>query len=448
MKPFTAALISACWAMEPGYLKQFFAGLEGLEGHAAKGAADESDAYGADPGPIVADGIATIDIAGMLMKSVPGWMDYFGIAATGYDRIAAAIAKAEADPKVASIQFVIDSPGGSTTGLQSLVDQIAACTKPTQALCEDLCASAAYAIASQCDQVLATPGSMVGSIGTYMVAVDASRMAENQGITVHVISSGPEKGGAFGAAISDQALAGMQKIVNDLTAMFVGNVASGRGMAEDKVKALATGAVWLAKDAAANGLIDGVARSGAARASLGKLATAHVAATKSPVRAFASAGSRTNPAGAKPATKESTMSMTKERMAELCKANPTHQALIVEMFAADKEDAEVVAAVQSAETSALRVSVTDLTSKLAKAATDHQSTIAGKDQEIAAKVTALAAMTKERDDLKALGQVEKIDADGATPAKKVEKPKYTLAQAQGGKIPKADLESGNYVLVD
>src|SRR5690606_31819803 len=107
-----------------------------------------------------------------------------------------AIRSAAADKSVSAIMLLIDSPGGSVSGTSDLADDVANAKKkkPVYAYIEDTCCSAAYWVASQCSAIYANPTAIVGSIGTYMVVADYSRMAENAGVKVHCISTGKYKG--------------------------------------------------------------------------------------------------------------------------------------------------------------------------------------------------------------------------------------------------------------
>ena len=106
------------------------------------------------------------------------------------------------DELVKGVLLRIESPGGTCAGTQELADDLKALAakKPVYAWCEDLCASAAYWIASQCTKVFANATALVGCIGTYAVVQDCSKMAEKLGIKVHVVKAGEFKGAAAPAA--------------------------------------------------------------------------------------------------------------------------------------------------------------------------------------------------------------------------------------------------------
>lgn len=209
----------------------------------------------------VADKTATIVISGTLMKSVPSWMRYWGFDATGYDEIAAAVSRAAADPSVEKILLRISSPGGQVSGVEDAANAIfeAKAVKPVIAHIEDLGASAAYWLASQATEITASELSLVGSIGVYTVMRDFSAMAEQDGVKVHIIRSGEFKGaGVFGAAVEPQHLQAKQEIVDKIAEKFTGAVARGRGKSNAVVTEWASGKIWMAEDAKALGLIDGV----------------------------------------------------------------------------------------------------------------------------------------------------------------------------------------------
>jgi signal peptide peptidase SppA len=209
------------------------------------------------PGYDNRDGIAHISVSGTLMKTVPAWMAWYGIDATSYQDVARALDDAEADPNVTAIMLDIDSPGGQAAGIHAMADRIAATQKPVYAHIDTLGASAAYWMASQADQITAGRGSQIGSIGAYTVRVDLSRMAENDGIIVHLVSSGVHKGSGYpGTAISKEQLAEVQASIDALAKEFVIDVAGGRGRTANDIQPSADGRIFSAADAQARGLID------------------------------------------------------------------------------------------------------------------------------------------------------------------------------------------------
>lgn len=165
------------------------------------------------------------------------------------------------DKDVSAIVLRVDSPGGSVSGTQALAQRVSAAakSKPVIAVVEDLCASAAYWIASGATQIVANPTALIGSIGTYMAVVDSSRAAANAGCDVHVISTGPNKGaGVPGSPITPAQLAAWQDMIDGVNQHFLTAVSENRGIAPGALAGIADGRVYLAADALSMGLIDGI----------------------------------------------------------------------------------------------------------------------------------------------------------------------------------------------
>lgn len=209
----------------------------------------------------VSNGTAIVPIKGYLMESVPEYYKLLGIEATSYKDIRSQVAEALSDKDVESILLDVDSPGGITDGVYETGSQIreARSQKPVNARITGLGASAAYWLASQANSIGASPTAQVGSIGVYMSLVDYSKHAESLGARVILVSSGKHKGtGLPGTKISDEQVKPYQKIVDQLSALFVDEVAVGRQESKLKVKGWADGRVWLAQEAKSKGLIDSV----------------------------------------------------------------------------------------------------------------------------------------------------------------------------------------------
>lgn len=246
------------WLMDPDHVNAFLAHV------AATNIAAVADIQIAEKRPTWQrqGRTAVVPVSGVLMKSVPSWVRFWGLDATGYDEIGAALSEALADDSIDTINLAVNSPGGQASGNQELADRIRAARtqKRVTATIEDLGASAAYWLAAQAEQVTANPNAFVGSIGVYIVYWDMTAMAEQMGIKVHLIRSGELKGmGVPGAAISDGQIAAMQENIDAIYEDFLAGVAAGRQRSAKDVRSWGTGRVWEAKAALELGLIDAIA---------------------------------------------------------------------------------------------------------------------------------------------------------------------------------------------
>jgi signal peptide peptidase SppA len=136
----------------------------------------------------------------------------------------------------------------------------AAGKKPVYAFLEDLGASAAYYVASQATKIFANePAAFVGSIGTMIGLYDYSKAAERDGIEAIVLATGPLKGTGFaGAAITEAQREYLQNLANESQKGFDRAVRDGRGLSQEELESVRTGAVFVAEEALRRKLIDGI----------------------------------------------------------------------------------------------------------------------------------------------------------------------------------------------
>lgn len=406
------------WAMEPDRLERTFDALGAGATH-AMGDDDEEDGDG--DAMSVAGSVATIPVRGMLLKSGASDARDFGISATGYDEIGASLARAMADGSVKNIVLSIDSPGGEVAGCQMLADQISACPKPVQAHVQDLCASAAYWLAAQCEDITANRGALIGGIGVYRAVRDTSRAQENAGVKTYIVGSGGVKGhGHPGTAITPEVLADMKRVIDARCEQFSAAVATGRGISSPAAMALADGRVHMASDAHGLGLIDHVSNS----------------------------------PGIIP-----TMKIEPARMAALIKEHSARACVIADMCAADKTEAEILSHIKDAQTAELATKSeqvmaahaalkTELENAKAAAVTDAQALKTAHAAELAAKDAALAELKGKHDALAALAKNGVTDPGEQHGGQAAELPKFTGEQARSGTIPAELLKSGKYQITE
>lgn len=127
--------------------------------------------------------VAHISVEGVLMPARSWMYDWMEIRQTSYRDILNGIARAEADEDIVDIYLDINSPGGYVEMSDEVADAIANASKKVTAVVTNMCASAAYKLASQADTIVsATRGAKIGSIGTVVDLVDYSGWEEEVGI--------------------------------------------------------------------------------------------------------------------------------------------------------------------------------------------------------------------------------------------------------------------------
>jgi signal peptide peptidase SppA len=182
---------------------------------------------------------------------------------TSADQFGAMLRAAVADPDVKAIVADVDSPGGSVFGMEELAATIRDLRgeKPMVAVANPVAASAAYWIASQFDEVIATPSAQVGSIGVVAVHRDMSGMNEKLGVKPTYITAGKYKAeGNSDTPLGDDAKQAMQRLADQYYGAFVESVAASRGVKAEAVRdGYGEGRVLSARDARRERMIDGIA---------------------------------------------------------------------------------------------------------------------------------------------------------------------------------------------
>lgn len=138
------------------------------------------------PDEIPKDTTAVFLVEGTMLKN--GSLSHYGTT-----EIAAVIQKAATHKKISSIVLRFDSGGGAVDSIAPLAEVIQlaqANGKPVVASC-DLCASAAYFVATYCDEIHADNdiSAEFGSIGVMMSFRDYQKYYEKSGITEHRVYS-------------------------------------------------------------------------------------------------------------------------------------------------------------------------------------------------------------------------------------------------------------------
>lgn len=207
--------------------------------------------------------VAVIPVRGVITNRVSMFDAMFGYYGTPPGWVVAQVRNAMADEQIKVVVLEFDSPGGIVTGVPEAADALFAMRgkKPLVAQVVGSCQSAAYHLASACDEIDATPSAMIGSIGVYLNHVDFSRMNEMMGVTETYVFAGQYKvEGNDAEPLGDDARAHMQQTVNDYMALFVAAVARGRGVGQTVAggERFGEGRSYIASRALERGMIDRV----------------------------------------------------------------------------------------------------------------------------------------------------------------------------------------------
>ncbi len=181
--------------------------------------------------------VAVLPVCGVICQRLDLLSEFSGGCST--ERLGKDLDALLKDDEVGAICLDVDSPGGNYCGTPELAEKIfqARGQKPLVAVANSMAASAAYWIASACDELVVTPSGSVGSIGVLAVHTDRSAANEEEGIKPTYVAYGKYKA-EFNPdnPLSDEALAELQSQVDEAGETFVKAVAKQRGCSQTKVR--------------------------------------------------------------------------------------------------------------------------------------------------------------------------------------------------------------------
>ncbi|MBS3957724.1 MAG: signal peptide peptidase SppA [Clostridiales bacterium] len=161
------------------------------------------------------------------------------------------------DPAVKAVLIRIDSPGGTVAASQEIAMEVARATKPVVVSVGDVCASGAYMVAAQADEIVATPTSSIGSIGVIAQIPNFAGLLDTLGVEFTVLTAGEHKdAGSPYRSLTATETALFQEWIDGSYQEFIRIVAEGRGLPEAEVKKMADGWLWPGMVAEEMGLID------------------------------------------------------------------------------------------------------------------------------------------------------------------------------------------------
>jgi signal peptide peptidase SppA len=294
------SLASEPWAVERGHLRSLIRILA-IQAFNAKAGAGDVEAKITQKRELevqrAAGAVAVLPIYGLIAQRM-SFFEQMVFGGTSIERTQAIFRGLVADDQIKAIVLNFDSPGGSPNGCDEFALEIfeARGTKPIVAQIDSGCASAAYYLASQADEIVITPGGIVGSVGVYAIHEEMSKLFEQLGVTYTLISSGGVKGknNDF-TPLTEDVRAELEKRVAYTDGLFRKAVARGRSISQAAVtEKFGNGDMFTPAEAVANGMVDKIAplkdtlaRFGAAAPSIGRAAI-------SSVRAAAAAGDFTD----------------------------------------------------------------------------------------------------------------------------------------------------------
>jgi protease-4 len=183
--------------------------------------------------------------------------DLFGGQVMGSTTIVEALREANDDKDVVAIVLRVDSPGGSAIASDLIWHETQVIEKPIVASMGDVAGSGGYYISMGTDRILATPGTITGSIGVVGGKLAIRGLFDKVGITTETIERG-KNSGLFSSSgkFTESQRKVVMNMMEDVYGQFTEKAAKGRKMPVEKLRELAGGRIYTGRQAVENGLID------------------------------------------------------------------------------------------------------------------------------------------------------------------------------------------------
>lgn len=163
------------------------------------------------------------------------------------------------DDSVGALVVRIDSPGGAVAPSQEMYEAIRRVReeKPVVASLGSVAASGGYYVASASDLVVASPGTLTGSIGVILQLTNLEGLLDKIGVQAEVVTAGAQKdmGSPF-RPLSDEERAIFQSMADEVHTQFIDAVAAGRALSPEAMRRVSTGRIFTGEQARDLGLVD------------------------------------------------------------------------------------------------------------------------------------------------------------------------------------------------
>ncbi|MDT8859385.1 signal peptide peptidase SppA [Alkalihalobacillus sp. MEB130] len=212
-----------------------------------------------DTGEELGGSIVVLEINGVIQDTGDGGL----FSATGYrhQMFLSQIEHAAKDPTVEGIIIRVNTPGGGVVESAEIHEKIVEAQeeydKPIYVSMGSMAASGGYYIAAPADKIVASPQTITGSIGVIMESINVTELAENYGVKVNTIKSGPYKDIMSATReMTEEDRAILQSLIDESYDEFVRIIAEGREMSESQVRTVGDGRIYSGTQALELDLID------------------------------------------------------------------------------------------------------------------------------------------------------------------------------------------------
>ncbi len=160
---------------------------------------------------------------------------------------------------IKAILVRVDSPGGGVGPSQEIYREIQKTTEQKKVIISmgAVAASGGYYLAAGADGIVASPGTITGSIGVIMGYTNFEELMQKIGLSAVVIKSGEYKDtGSPARPMSAAERQLLQEVAGQIHAQFVEAIAKGRRLSIKQVETLADGRIFTGQKALELGMVD------------------------------------------------------------------------------------------------------------------------------------------------------------------------------------------------
>lgn len=178
----------------------------------------------------------------------------------GGNKTARALKDAIEDPKVKGIIFRVDSPGGSAIASETIWNATMLARshkKPLIVSMGNYAASGGYLVSTHATKIVAEPGTITGSIGTFMGKFITAKLWERFGVHWGTIGYGKHSDmWSSNREFTPEEWRRINTLLDNTYESFMKKVSEGRKIPMEKVREIAQGRVWTGEQALKIGLVD------------------------------------------------------------------------------------------------------------------------------------------------------------------------------------------------
>jgi len=163
------------------------------------------------------------------------------------------------DRRIKAIILRIDSPGGGVGASQEIYSEVRKTNRTKKVIVSlgGTAASGGYYIASAGDKIVASPGTLTGSIGVIMEFIQIQELFKKIGVNLEVLKSGEYKDiGSPYRELTEKDRGLLIDLISDIQEQFINAVAKGRNIPVEKVREIADGRILTGAMAKDLGLVD------------------------------------------------------------------------------------------------------------------------------------------------------------------------------------------------